>query len=278
MHRTRSDPIGFSDIGGVGGLGDAVSPTHRDDDRRKEPLDECPTHHPAESARPYHLARTSLTAVGHRLGRVDSAKSVLARERRAVAERTWIGPVLTTTLLANLPELGTLTHKQITALVGVAPLNRDSGTLRGKRTVWGGRAQVRTALYMAAIVAARFNPVTRGFYQRLCTANKAKKVAIVASMLKLVTIVNEMLKHQPPWNLTMVHQAWFARQLLPLFPCHQYDAMNFLALRSLMHPPYSSNNFYLHPCLDTVFMGRIGQHTMRWWSSSRPHFQTNALG
>lgn len=118
-----------------------------------------------------------------------------------------IGPVLTTTLLANLPELGTLTHKQIAALVGVAPLNRDSGTLRGRRTVWGGRAQVRTALYMAAIVAARFNPVIRTFYQRLCTAGKAKKVALVACMRKLLTIVNAMLKHRTPWDPNGVHHA-----------------------------------------------------------------------
>ena len=111
-----------------------------------------------------------------------------------------IGPVLTTTLLANLPELGTLTHKQIAALVGVAPLNRDSGTLWGKRTVWGGRAQVRAALYMAAIVAARFNLVIRTFYQRLCAAGKAKKVALVACMRKLLTIVNAMLKHRTPWR------------------------------------------------------------------------------
>jgi transposase len=118
-----------------------------------------------------------------------------------------IGPVLTTTLLANLPELGTLTHKQIAALVGVAPLNRDSGTLRGRRTVWGGRARVRTALYMAAIVAARFNPIIRGFYQRLCAAGKAKKVALVACMRKLLVIVNSMLKHQTPWNPALVNHA-----------------------------------------------------------------------
>lgn len=111
-----------------------------------------------------------------------------------------IGPVLTTTLLANLPELGTLTHKQIAALVGVAPLNRDSGTLRGRRTVWGGRAHVRTALYMAAIVAARFNPVIRAFYHRLCAAGKAKKVALVACMRKLLTIINAMLRHRSRWN------------------------------------------------------------------------------
>jgi transposase len=118
-----------------------------------------------------------------------------------------IGPVLTTTLLANLPELGTLTHKQIAALVGVAPLNRDSGTLRGRRTVWGGRAQVRAALYMSAIVAARFNPIIRAFYQRLCAAGKAKKVALVACMRKLLIIINAMLKNRRPWNPTLVPSA-----------------------------------------------------------------------
>ena len=86
-----------------------------------------------------------------------------------------VGPVLTSTLLANLPELGMLTHTQIAALVGVAPLNRDSGTLRGRRTVWGGRALVRAVLYMSAIVAARFNPVIRTFYQRLQCAGKPRK-------------------------------------------------------------------------------------------------------
>jgi len=111
-----------------------------------------------------------------------------------------IGPVVTSTLLANLPELGTLTGKQIAALVGVAPLNRDSGTWRGKRTVWGGRAQVRAVLYMAALVAARFNPVIRAFYQRLCAAGKAKKVALTACMRKLLIILNAMMKHRTRWE------------------------------------------------------------------------------
>ena len=110
------------------------------------------------------------------------------------------GPGLTSTLLAGLPELGTLPHKQTAALVGVAPLNRDSGTLRGRRTVWGGRAQVRAVLYMGAIVAARFNPVIRAFYQRLQPAGKAKKVALTACMHKLLTILNAMLKHRTPWR------------------------------------------------------------------------------
>ena len=111
-----------------------------------------------------------------------------------------VGPVLTTTLLADLPELGTLTGKQISALVGGAPLNRDSGTWRGKRTVWGGRAQIRAVLYMAALVATRFNPVIRAFYQRLCAAGKAKKVALTACMRKLLIILNAMLKHRTPWR------------------------------------------------------------------------------
>lgn len=118
-----------------------------------------------------------------------------------------VGPVLTSTLLASLPELGTLTHKQIAALVGVAPLNCDSGTLRGRRTVWGGRAQVRAVLYMGALVAARFNPVIRVFYQRLQRAGKAKKVTLTACMRKLLTILNAMLKHRTPWCVVEAHHA-----------------------------------------------------------------------
>ena len=93
------------------------------------------------------------------------------------------------------------------ALVGVAPLNRDSVTLRGKRTVWGGRAQVRTTLYMAAIVAARFNSIIRAFYQRLRTAGKAKKVALTACMRKLLIILNAMLKQRTPWRPEIAQHA-----------------------------------------------------------------------
>jgi transposase len=118
-----------------------------------------------------------------------------------------VGPVLTTTVLANLPELGTLTNKQIAALVGVAPLNRDSGTLHGKRLVWGGRAHVRAALYMAAIVATRYNPVIKIFYQRLCQAGKAKKLALTACMRKLLTILNAMLKSGTPWRVAVSQSA-----------------------------------------------------------------------
>lgn len=111
-----------------------------------------------------------------------------------------VGPVLSLTLLAELPELGTLDRRQIASLVGVAPLNRDSGSFRGQRTVWGGRARVRTVLYMGTLVATRHNPVIKAFYQRLCAAGKAKKVALTACMRKLLTILNCMLKCRTQWD------------------------------------------------------------------------------
>ncbi len=110
-----------------------------------------------------------------------------------------MGEQLSLTLLAHLPELGTLDRREIAALVGVAPFNRDSGTLRGKRTVWGGRARVRAALYMGALVSSCFNPLIRDFYQRLLAAGKPKKLALTACMRKLLVILNSMLKHRSPW-------------------------------------------------------------------------------
>ena len=110
-----------------------------------------------------------------------------------------VGEQISLTLLANLPGLGTLNRRQIAALVGVAPYNRDSGTLRGKRAVWGGRSRVRAVLYMGALVASRHNPAIRDFYQRLLAVGKPKKVALVASMRKLLVILNGMLKHGSPW-------------------------------------------------------------------------------
>lgn len=131
-------------------------------------------------------------------------ESPLWREKDDLLQSTpGVGPVLALTLLASLPELGTLTRQQIAALVGVAPLNRDSGRFRGSRRVWGGRAHVRAALYMGTLVATRFNPVIRAFYQRLCAAGKAKKVALTACMRKLLTMLNAMLKHQTPWTITV---------------------------------------------------------------------------
>jgi len=107
-----------------------------------------------------------------------------------------VGPVVSRTLLAELPELGRLNRKQIAALVGIAPLNCDSGTFRGRRGIWGGRATVRAVLYMAALVASRRNSVIRNFYKRLRDKGKAPKVALVACMHKLLTILNAMIKHK----------------------------------------------------------------------------------
>jgi len=118
-----------------------------------------------------------------------------------------IGPVTSRTLLATLPELGRLSHKQIAALVGLAPLARDSGTLRGKRSVWGGRAPARTALYMAALVAARWNPVLKAFYIRLRAAGKPAKVALTACARKLLTIVNAMARSNTYWQAPVVRSA-----------------------------------------------------------------------
>ena len=111
-----------------------------------------------------------------------------------------IGPVTTTTLLAALPELGTLNRRQIGALVGVCPSNRDSGQCRGRRMIFGGRAGVRAVLYMAVVAASRCNPVIKAFYQRLRAAGKPAKVALTACMRKLLTILNAMLKTKTPWQ------------------------------------------------------------------------------
>jgi transposase len=111
-----------------------------------------------------------------------------------------IGNVVARTLIADLPELGRLDRKQIAALVGVAPLNRDSGKMRGKRITWGGRAKVRSVLYMAALVASRHNPVLSAFYQRLIAAGKARKLALTAVMRKLLTILNAMARDNKRWQ------------------------------------------------------------------------------
>jgi len=113
-----------------------------------------------------------------------------------------VGKVTATTLLAELPELGQLSRRQISGLAGVCPFSRDSGTMRGRRSIWGGRASVRAALYMASVVACRHNPVIRAFYQRLLAAGKPKKVALVACMHKLLITLNAMLKTGTPWRVS----------------------------------------------------------------------------
>jgi len=116
---------------------------------------------------------------------------------------TGVGPVLSLTLLAELPELGRVSRREIAKLAGVAPLSRDSGTLRGRRVVQGGRASVRAVLYMGTLVATRHNAVIRDFYQRLLAAGKPKKLALVACMRKLLTILNAMVRTHEPWRAEM---------------------------------------------------------------------------
>jgi transposase len=111
-----------------------------------------------------------------------------------------VGSVTVTTLLAHLSELGTLGRRQIAALVGVAPLNRDSGKMRGTRAIWGSRAQIRAVLYMCTLVATRRNPVLQAFYLRLRAAGKKPKIALTACMRKLLVILNAVVRHQTTWN------------------------------------------------------------------------------
>lgn len=140
-----------------------------------------------------------IEAIRRQLGEVESdLDSHLAQHHADLSmllqSAKGIGPNTCRALIADLPELGQLSGRQITALVGLAPFNRDSGTMRGKRAIFGGRAQVRCALYMATLVATRHNRVIRAFYERLLAAGKPKKVAIVACMRKLLTILNAMAR------------------------------------------------------------------------------------
>jgi len=148
-----------------------------------------------------HIAwlRKRLKGVDGELSQAIRGSSLWREQEDVLRSVPGVGPVLSTTLLADLPELGTISRKQIGALVGLAPVNRDSGTLRGKRTIWGGRANVRAALYMGALVGSRYNPVLRAVYTRLLAAGKTRKLALTACMHKLLTILNAMLKHRTRW-------------------------------------------------------------------------------
>jgi transposase len=141
-----------------------------------------------------------LAALNDDLGQAVRASPVWRAPDDWLQSTPGVGPVLSHTLVADLPALGTLSRQQIAALVGVAPLNRDRGTLRGKRTVWSGRAHVRAVLSMSTLVAVRYHPVLHTFYERLRRAGKAAKVALTACMRKLLTILNAMVKHRTPWQ------------------------------------------------------------------------------
>lgn len=132
--------------------------------------------------------------VGNQLQKHFQDKLDLLKGLKGVAQQTQA------VLMASLPELGSLTNREIAKLVGVAPLNRDSGTMRGKRRTWGGRSQVRSALYMATLSAVRWDPTLSAFYQRLKAAGKLPKVALVACMHKLLRIINAVIKSNKPWE------------------------------------------------------------------------------
>ena len=141
-----------------------------------------------------------LKEVGEELGRRLRESPVWREREKLLKSVPGIGPVATVSLLTGLPELGSLDRRAVAALVGVAPLSRDSGKFRGTRGCWGGRAKVRAALYMPTLVAVRCNPVLREFYERLLRAGKPRKVALTACMRKLLTILNAMLKHGAEWK------------------------------------------------------------------------------
>jgi transposase len=143
---------------------------------------------------------TAIAALDGELAALVEASEAWRVQRSLLESVPGVGPVLATTLIAALPELGTLSHKQIAALVGVAPVNRDSGARRGRRQVSGGRTAVRGALYMATLAATRCNPVIRAHFRQLRERGKACKVALVACMHKLLTILNAMVKQQTPWH------------------------------------------------------------------------------
>lgn len=147
------------------------------------------------------LLQAELEKINDYLEKTIQSDSKYTRRDELLQTIKGVGCVVAAGLIADLPELGNLSGKQITALAGLAPLNRDSGTLRGKRAIWGGRASVRRTLYMATLVAMRHNAKIKVFYDRLCAAGKQKKVAIIACMHKLLIIMNAMVKANQPWSV-----------------------------------------------------------------------------
>jgi transposase len=145
--------------------------------------------------------RKELTRANKDLARTVRESPVWREKDDLLRSVPGVGPTLSATLLAELPELEHLDRRRLAALVGVAPLNRDSGTLRGIRTVWGGRSGVRTTLYMATLCATRHNPAIREFYGRLCAKGKPKKVALTACMRKLLVILGAVLRNRTPWEV-----------------------------------------------------------------------------
>ena len=145
------------------------------------------------------LLKQELKRINEELEQIVQESSIWREKAALLRSVPGVGPTLSVTLLAELPELEHLNRKKLAALVGVAPVNRDSGTLRGVRTIWGGRSGVRTVLYMGTLCAVRFNSTIKAFYERLRAKGKPKKVALTACMRKQLTIVGAMLRNRTPW-------------------------------------------------------------------------------
>jgi transposase len=148
--------------------------------------------------------RTEMKRLEQEIDRLIKHSKSWSRKAAILESAPGVGTVTVATLLADLPELGTLNRQQIAALVGLAPFNRDSGLKRGKRKILGGRAAVRRTLYMAALVASRYNPIIRSFYQRLISRGKETKVALTACMRKLLVILNAMVRKGETWHCSSV--------------------------------------------------------------------------
>jgi transposase len=146
------------------------------------------------------LLEKELHKINEFLANAIQSNSDYARKGKLLQTVKGVGPIVSAGMIADLPELGRLSSKEISALAGLAPMNRDSGKMRGKRTILGGRSCIRRILYMATLTAIRFNARIRVFYQRLCAAGKLKKVAITACMHKLLIIMNAMIKNNQPWH------------------------------------------------------------------------------
>ena len=162
-----------------------------------------PTFLKADIQRVIHHLQKQLAKVDIQLNRLVEEHDAWREKRERLLSVPGIGPVVVNTLLGDLPELGALTNKQIAALTGVAPYNRDSGKLRGKRRIRGGRATVRTMLYMAMLTSIQHNPVIKRFYQRLVAEGKHKKVVLTACIRKMIIILNAMLRDGTTWNENM---------------------------------------------------------------------------
>ena len=144
--------------------------------------------------------QAALAALEEQIEQRLASNPVWREKAGLLASVPGVGTVTVATLLGLLPELGQLDRRAVASLVGVAPFARDSGLMKGRRTIWGGRHQVRATLYMAALVAVRHNPMLRDFYDRLVAAGKAKKLALVAAMRKLLVILNALVRDGTPWR------------------------------------------------------------------------------